>query len=170
MVPLRIVGFDPGLAITGYAVLEEAGDGWRPQDFGVIRTPSSAPLPARLVRLYDAVRSLLATYRPQEAAVEQLFFQKNVKTALQVGQARGVVLLALAQAGLSVAEYTPTTVKQTLTGYGNAPKSQMQRMIQALLGLSHLPRPDDAADALAVALCHARHRWMQGVGHGLGDR
>ncbi len=163
MPPLRIVGFDPGLALTGYAVLEEAGEGWRALSYGVVRTSGRLALPDRLVRLYEDVRALLQTYAPQEAAVEQLFFQRNVRTAFQVGQARGVVLLALAQAGLPVAEYTPTTVKQTLTGYGNASKMQMQRMIQAVLGLDEVPRPDDAADALAVALCHARHRWVHAV-------
>lgn len=163
MPPLRIMGFDPGLALTGYAVLEEAGRGWRALAYGVVRTSSRLALPDRLVRLYEDVRALLQTYMPHEAAVEQLFFQRNVRTALQVGQARGVVLLALAQAGLPVTEYTPTTVKQTLTGYGNASKRQMQRMIQAVLSLDEMPRPDDAADALAVALCHVRHRWVHAV-------
>jgi len=157
---LRIAGFDPGLALTGYAFLEAHGDAWQVLTYGVIRTPKDRSLPQRLARLYDAVRDLLTRYRPREAAVEELFFQRNVRTAFQVGQARGVLLLALAQEGIPVAEYPPNVVKQTLTGYGNAPKVQIQRMVQALLQLPDLPRPDDAADALAVALCHARHRWV----------
>ena len=164
MPSVRIAGFDPGLALTGYAVLEGSPGGeWRPLTYGVIRTPSREPLPRRLARLYDQVRALLARFRPQEAAVEQIFFQRNVRTAFQVGQARGVVLLALAQMDVPVAEYTPTMVKQTLTGSGMADKAQVQYMMQALLGLPQVPRPDDAADALAVALCHARHRWLQRV-------
>lgn len=157
---LRIAGFDPGLALTGYAFLEAQGEVGRVLAYGVIRTPQGMDLPRRLAYLYDAVRELLHAHRPHEAAVEALFFQRNARTAFQVGQARGVLLLALAQAGIPVTEYSPNVVKQTLTGYGGAPKNQIQRMVQALLDLPNLPRPDDAADALAVALCHARHRWV----------
>ncbi len=163
MPPLRIVGFDPGLALTGYAVLEAEGERWRAVTYGVLRTAGKRPLAQRLLELYEKTLALLRQYRPHEAAVEQIFFQKNVRTAFQVGQARGVVLLALAQEGVPVSEYTPTAVKQTLTGYGGATKAQVQYMMQALLHLPEIPRPDDAADALAVALCHARHRWLQQV-------
>ncbi len=157
---LRIAGFDPGLALTGYAFLETDGHGLRVLAYGVLRTPSRAALPERLRRLHEQVQDLLMRFSPHEAAVEQIFFQKNVRTAFQVGQARGVLLLALAQQGVPVFEYTPNVVKQTLTGYGAAPKAQVQRMVALLLGLARPPSPDDAADALAVALCHARHRWM----------
>ncbi len=161
---VRIIGFDPGLALTGYAVIEAGEDGaWLLRAVGVIRTPARLALPQRLVRLYHQVDDLLATFEPHEAAVELLFFQRNVRTAFQVGQARGVVLLALGKRDIPLAEYTPTTVKQTLTGYGQASKGQIQRMLQQLLGLEAPPRPDDAADALAVALCHARHRWTHQV-------
>lgn len=159
---VRILGLDPGLAMTGYAVLEGTpGDTPRLLAIGVLRTPAGEALPRRLEQLYTQLGELLARWQPQEAAVERLFFQRNVRTALQVGQARGVILLALGQQGIPVAEYTPTTVKQTLTGYGQAPKGQIQRLLQSLLALEAPPRPDDAADALAVALCHWQHRWTQ---------
>ncbi len=159
----RILGLDPGTAITGYGIVEPTRSGaYRAVTYGVWRTAASWPLPRRLQVLYEAMRALLAQYQPQAVAVESLFVQHNVRSAMAVGQARGVLLLAAAQAQLPVAEYTPTAVKQAITGYGGAPKSQMQRMVQLLLGLPERPRPDDAADALAVALCHAQHAsWAQ---------
>ncbi len=169
---MRVLGLDPGLALTGYGIVEpHPRGGYRALTYGVVRTPARAPLPERLVRLYDAVRRLIATYQPDAAAVERLFAQRNVRSVMSVGQARGVVLLALGQAGVPVAEYTPTQVKAALTGYGAAQKAQMQRMVQLLLGLAEEPRPDDAADALAVALCHIHHAPMaRGIettdGHG----
>ncbi len=123
---------------------------------GVIETPSSMTMSARLVILFDAVSELMARYQPTTVAVEQLFFARNVTTAIVVGQARGVVLLAAGRMGVPVAEYTPTEVKQAVTGYGNADKRQMQEMVRVVLGLADIPQPDDAADALAVALCHAQ--------------
>ena len=122
--------------------------------FGVIRTPANQPLPRRLQLIYRAVSDLAAKWEPEAAAVEELFFSRNVRTAMSVGQARGVALLALADAGLDVAEYTPLVIKQAVTGYGNADKAQMQEMVRLLLELAEVPRPDDAADALAVAICH----------------
>jgi len=154
----RILGLDPGTAITGYGIVEPRGDGsYRAVAFGALRTPARQPLPRRLLSLYEQLRAVLAEYTPQAVAVEKLFVQRNLRSALSVGQARGVLLLAAAQAGLPVAEYTPTEVKSALTGYGGADKQQMQRMVQMLLGLGQRPRPDDVADALAVALCHAQH-------------
>ncbi len=154
----RILGLDPGTAITGYGIVEPRGDGsYRAVAFGALRTPAGQPLPRRLLSLYEQLRAVLAEYTPQAVAVEKLFVQRNLRSALSVGQARGVLLLAAAQAGLPVAEYTPTEVKSALTGYGGADKQQMQRMVQMLLGLDQRPRPDDVADALAVALCHAQH-------------
>ena len=151
---VRVLGIDPGTAITGYGVVEDAGGGLKTLAFGVIRTPAGQPLPVRLQSIYRAVRELATEWEPATAAVEELFFSSNVRTAMSVGQARGVTLLALADAGLTVAEYTPLTVKQAVTGYGNADKAQVQEMVRLLLGLAEVPRPDDAADALAVAICH----------------
>jgi crossover junction endodeoxyribonuclease RuvC len=151
---MRVLGIDPGTAITGYGVVEEVGGDLKPLAFGVIRTPADQPLPARLQSIYRAVKELATGGGLAAAAVEELFFSSNVRTAMSVGQARGVTLLALADAGLTVAEYTPLAVKQAVTGYGNADKAQMQEMVRLLLGLAKVPRPDDAADALAVAICH----------------
>ena len=151
---MRVLGIDPGTATTGYGVVEEVGGDLTSLAFGVIRTPAGQPLPARLQSIYRAVRALATEWQPAAAAVEELFFSSNVRTAMSVGQARGVTLLALADAGLDVAEYTPLTVKQAVTGYGNADKMQMQEMVRLLLRLEKAPRPDDAADALAVAICH----------------
>ncbi|MFQ6099980.1 MAG: crossover junction endodeoxyribonuclease RuvC [Anaerolineae bacterium] len=151
---MRVLGIDPGTAITGYGVVEEAGRDLKSVAFGVIRTPADQPLAVRLQSIYRGVRDLTAKWEPSAAAVEELFFSSNVRTAMSVGQARGVALLALADAGLIVAEYTPSSVKQAVTGYGNADKTQMQEMVRLLLGLAEVPSPDDAADALAVAICH----------------
>ena len=161
-----VLGLDPGTAITGYGVIEALPDGaFRAVDYGVITTPAKTPLAERLLLLHQELEALLTRHALRGAAVERLFFQRNVTTAMSVGQARGVLLLTLAQHGLAVAEYTPNEVKEAITGYGSAGKAQMQRMIQMLLGLETLPRPDDAADALAVALCHAqRLRWQARTG------
>jgi crossover junction endodeoxyribonuclease RuvC len=120
----------------------------------VIRTDADEPTPARLQAIHRQIKRLAAEWQPTEAAVEELFFSRNVRTAMSVGQARGVAILALADSGLEVAEYTPLAIKQAVTGYGNADKTQMQEMVRMLLGLNEVPRPDDAADALAVAICH----------------
>jgi len=151
---MRVLGIDPGIAITGYGLVEEVRGDLRPLVFGVIRTPANQPLPRRLQLIYRAVSDLAEEWEPEAAAVEELFFSRNVRTAMSVGQARGVALLALADAGLDVAEYTPLVIKQAVTGYGNADKAQMQEMVRLLLELAEVPRPDDAADALAVAICH----------------
>lgn len=151
---MRVLGIDPGIAITGYGVVREVQGDLETLAFGVVRTPSDQPLVQRLQLIYRAVSELAEEWRPTEAAVEELFFSRNVRTAMTVGQARGVALLALANAGLDVAEYTPLAIKQAVTGYGNADKVQMQEMVRLLLRLEEIPRPDDAADALAVAICH----------------
>jgi len=151
---MRVLGIDPGTATTGYGVVEEVEGDLRPLVFGVIRTPADEPLPVRLQSIYQALKELAAEWAPTAAAVEELFFSRNVRTAMSVGQARGVTLLALADIGLDVAEYTPLAIKQAVTGYGNADKAQVQEMVRLLLGLAKAPRPDDAADALAVAICH----------------
>jgi len=149
-----VLGIDPGTAITGYGVVGEVQGELQPLAFGVIKTPANQPLPRRLQLIYRAISDLAEEWKPTAAAVEELFFSRNVRTAMSVGHARGVTLLALANAGLDVAEYTPLAIKQAVTGYGNADKAQMQEMVRLLLRLDRVPRPDDAADALAVAICH----------------
>jgi crossover junction endodeoxyribonuclease RuvC len=149
------LGIDPGTATTGYGLVRLGPDGnLLAEGFGVITTPKEGSAPDRLASLYQALQELLRQQRPDTAAVEKLFFQRNVSTAIAVGQARGVILLALAQAGIEVCEYTPNEVKQAVSGYGSAGKRQMQEMVRVLLGLDDIPRPDDAADALAVAITH----------------
>jgi crossover junction endodeoxyribonuclease RuvC len=151
---MRVLGIDPGIAITGYGVVEEIQGELSLLTTGVIRTPADQSLSTRLQLIYRAVKELAGEWNPTTAAVEELFFSRNARTAMSVGHARGVALLALADAGLDVAEYAPLAVKQAVTGYGGADKGQMQEMVRLLLGLTEIPRPDDAADALAVAICH----------------
>ena len=149
------LGIDPGTALLGYGVV--AGDG-EPTAvaYGVVETRADRPMPDRLLMLFDGVSELIHQYQPDVLAVEQLFFSRNVTTAIAVGQARGVVLLAAARAGTPVVEYSPAEVKQAVVGYGRAEKGQMQEMVRLVLGLDQVPHPDDAADALAVALCHVQ--------------
>jgi len=150
---MRVLGIDPGTAITGYAVVEETEGRLSLVTIGVVETPAKTPLPKRLQRIYSGLRSVVAEHVPDTAAVEELFFSRNTRTAMSVGEARGVVLLALVDAGLPITEYTPMQIKQAVTGYGNADKRQVQEMVRLLLSLSDIPRPDDAADAAAVAIC-----------------
>ncbi|GAB4530352.1 MAG: crossover junction endodeoxyribonuclease RuvC [Anaerolineae bacterium] len=158
---MRVLGIDPGTAITGYGVVEGEGDSIALATYGAIRTPAEHPLAQRLQHIYHELQALIAAWRPESAAVEELFFSKNARTALAVGHARGVTLLALSEAGLPVYEYKPAEVKQAVAGYGNASKEQVQGMVQLLLNLDEIPRPDDAADALAVAICHFHSvRWQ----------
>jgi crossover junction endodeoxyribonuclease RuvC len=149
-----VLGIDPGTATTGYGLIRELDHGPVLVTYGTVQTPAGMPMPQRLVMLYQELTQLIALHRPETGAVEKLFFQRNVSTAMTVGQARGVALLALAQAGLTVGEYNPKDVKQAVAGYGAADKHQMQGMVRAILNLPEIPRPDDAADALAVAICH----------------
>jgi crossover junction endodeoxyribonuclease RuvC len=161
---MLVIGIDPGTATTGYGLVQERQDGsLQVVDYGAILTPAHTPLSERLLELHRQLNDILLLHRPESAAVEKLFFQKNVRTALNVGQARGVALLALAQAGLRVAEYTPLEVKQAVVGYGAADKNQVQQMVRALLALEDIPRPDDAADALAIAICHLHSHHIQGL-------
>src|SRR5713226_5348904 len=152
--PRIALGIDPGTAIVGYAVVAAQGDELSMIACDVITTPAGMPLAQRLQQIYRGLREIIATYQPQEAAMEELFFAKNARTALTVGQARGVAMLALADGGLSIGEYTPMQVKQAVTGYGSAKKEQVGEMVRILLKLKAVPRPDDAADAAAVAICH----------------
>ncbi len=147
------LGIDPGTATIGYGLVRELNDGaLQAVHFGVITTPSKTPMWERLKQIHDELTQLVAQYEPDRAGVEELFFAKNVTTAITVAQGRGVILLALAQANLPIAEYKPNEVKQAISGYGAAKKPQMQEMTRMLLGLDDIPRPDDAADALAVAI------------------
>jgi crossover junction endodeoxyribonuclease RuvC len=149
------LGIDPGTATTGYGLVRLTRDGdLVAVAFGIISTPKDSLAPARLETLYNQLRALLKKHKPETAAVEKLFFQRNVSTALAVGQARGVVMLALQQARVEAFEYTPNEVKQAVAGYGSADKRQVQEMVRALLGLDSIPKPDDAADALAIAITH----------------
>lgn len=153
--PARVaLGIDPGTAIVGYAVVAARGSELSMVACDVITTPASMPLPERLQHIYQHLGEIVSTYHPGEAAMEELFFAKNARTAFSVGQARGVAMLALANGGLAVAEYTPRQVKQAVTGYGAASKEQVGEMVRILLHLKAVPRPDDAADAAAVAICH----------------
>ncbi|MDW8298093.1 MAG: crossover junction endodeoxyribonuclease RuvC [Anaerolineae bacterium] len=147
------MGIDPGTATTGYAFVREDDSG-APQAvaYGAILTPPDQPMPQRLQHIYAEVKRLIAEYQPTEAAIEEMFFGKNVTAAINVAQGRGVVLLALADVGLKVREYKPAQVKQTVAGYGNANKKQVQAMVKTLLNLERVPKPDDAADALAIAI------------------
>ena len=148
-----ILGIDPGLAITGFGILESSGrDSQKVLGYGVIRTEAHTPLSDRIVQIRDELRSILHEFKPDIVAVEKLYFGKNAKTAMIVGQARGVVLLTIADEKLPLCEYTPMQIKLALTGYGKADKRQMQHLVQQLLNLKEMPKPDDAADALAVAL------------------
>src|SRR6266566_7057489 len=148
------LGIDPGTAIVGYAVVAARGDELNMIACDVITTPARMPLAERLQHIYQRLVEIIRIYSPQEAAMEALFFAKNARTAMTVGQARGVAMLALANGGLSISEYTPKQVKQAVTGYGDARKEQVGEMVRILLKLSSIPRPDDAADAAAVAICH----------------
>ncbi|HEY2982054.1 MAG TPA: crossover junction endodeoxyribonuclease RuvC [Anaerolineales bacterium] len=149
------LGIDPGTATTGYGLVRlEPDGGLVAVTFGVISTPKDASPQARLEMLYDQLNELLSLHRPDTAAVEKLFFQRNVSTAMAVGQARGVALLSLQQAGVPVFEYTPNEVKQAVAGYGSAQKRQVQQMVRTLLAMLEIPKPDDAADALAIAITH----------------
>lgn len=153
MTPSIIIGFDPGLADTGFGVIEAAGNKLTCLAYGSIKTPAKRPLPERLLTIHNEITQLLKKYKPKLVAVEQLFFSRNVSTALIVGQARGIILLAAEQHKLPVVEFTPPQVKQAVSAYGAAGKAQIQRMVKVILGLKEIPKPDDAADALAIAIC-----------------
>ncbi len=158
-----VLGIDPGTATTGYGFIRSTSEGeLEVVTYGVILTPKNTTPETRLLTIYNNISALIALHSPETAAVEKLFFQRNVTTALAVGQARGVVLLALAQKQLLVSEYTPMEIKQAVVGYGGADKNQVQMMVKAILNLNEITRPDDAADALAVAICHCHaYRYKQ---------
>ena len=153
---MRILGIDPGYGITGFGLIEAERGNARLLQCGAITTPAGMDFSARLEIIYEDMRKLLEVAKPDAVAIEELFFGQNVTTGIGVAQSRGVILLAIRQAGLEVTSYKPMQVKQALVGYGNASKHQMQDMTKRILHLQAMPKPDDAADAIAIALCHAR--------------
>jgi crossover junction endodeoxyribonuclease RuvC len=155
------LGIDPGTARLGYGVIRGA-DPAKSLEFGVVETRAGDDMPSRLLHLHDELLGLMREYRPEVMAIEKLFFSRNVTNAISVGQARGVVMLTAAESGIPIVEYTPAEVKQAVAGYGNADKAQVQQMVRLILALDELPQPDDAADALAIAICHIQHAGFLG--------
>lgn len=154
---MRTVGIDVGTAITGWSVIEKnpkQPSKMRINGYGAIKTKANQPMPLRLQIIYEELQKIIDEYKPTQMAVEDLFFFKNQKTVIKVGQARGVIIVAGVNAGLEVFDYTPLQVKQAVTGYGRATKKQIQQMVKAILNLKEIPKPDDVADAIAVAICH----------------
>ncbi len=153
---MRILGIDPGYAIIGWGVVSYERGRFTPLDFGAITTSARTPFGERLAHIFNELSTILATHKPDVLAIEKLYFQNNQKTAIEVAEARGVLLLAAQQAGVPVFEYTPLQVKSAVTGYGQAQKPQVMEMTRRLLRLQKVPKPDDTADALAIAICHAQ--------------
>ena len=153
---MRILGLDPGIAIVGFGVIEAESGHYRSLTYGAIRTPAGLPLSERLEIIYDDLTQLLETVQPEAVAVEELFFNTNITTGISVAHGRGILLLVCRQKKIPVYEYTPLQVKQSVVGYGRAEKRQVMEMVRRLLNLTEVPKPDDAADALAIALCHGR--------------
>ena len=151
---MRILGIDPGLAIVGYGVVDKVGNAYKTIDYNAITTMAHTPIENRIKIIYDEISLLLEKLKPDALSIEELFFNNNSKTAIAVGQARGVVLLAAVEHNVPIYEYTPLQVKQALTGYGRASKTQIQQMMKNILALSEIPKPADVADALAIAVCH----------------
>ncbi|MDO5302684.1 MAG: crossover junction endodeoxyribonuclease RuvC [Clostridia bacterium] len=158
---MRILGIDPGYAILGWGVLDMKGNHFSVVDYGAITTDAKMEMPFRLQHLYEQLGVVIEKYKPEVASIEELFFNNNAKTAIMVGQARGVAVLACVNGGLEINEYTPLQIKQALVGYGRADKKQVQAMVKAILNLPVVPKPDDTADAVAAAICH---------GHSAGNR
>ena len=151
---MRIIGIDPGYAILGYGIIDVEGNHFKPIEYGAVTTEAGMDMPDRLKVLYNGLMEIIDKYNPQQASIEELFFNTNNKTAILVGQARGVAILACANSGLEIFEYTPLQIKQGLVGYGRADKKQIQQMVKIMLNLRQVPKPDDTADALAAAICH----------------
>ena len=158
-----IIGIDPGYAIVGVGVVEYTGNKFRTIDYGAITTPAEMSTTERLHKIFQEMTICIEKYKPDAVAIEELFFNSNQKTAIKVAQARGALLVAATNCGVPVYEYTPLQVKQSVTGYGRADKRQIQQMVKMMLGLSKIPKPDDAADALAIAICHAHSNKMNNI-------
>ncbi len=155
---MRIIGIDPGYAIMGWGILDLKGNKFSIIDYGSITTDAGVEAAKRLQHIYAELGAIIAKYQPDEAAIEELFFNNNAKTVILVGEARGIAVLACANAGLEISEYTPLQIKQALVGYGRADKKQVQAMVKAILNLKEVPKPDDTADAVAAAICHGHSR------------
>ena len=155
---MRIIGIDPGYAIMGWGILDLKGNKFSVVDYGSITTDAGVDAAKRLQHIYAELGAIIAKYEPEEAAIEELFFNNNAKTVILVGEARGIAVLACANAGLEISEYTPLQIKQALVGYGRADKKQVQSMVKAILNLKEVPKPDDTADAVAAAICHGHSR------------
>ena len=151
---MRILGIDPGYAILGWGIIDMKGNHFDVVDYGAVTTDPGTEMPERLKHLYFSLMEIIAGYQPDAAAIEELFFNTNAKTAILVGQARGVAVLACSNSDIAIAEYTPLQIKQALVGYGRADKNQVQQMVKTILNLPEVPRPDDTADGLAAAICH----------------
>lgn len=160
---MLIIGIDPGYAIVGIGVVEYVGNKFRTLEYNAITTPAGMATTERLKKIYQEMNMYLDKYNPDAVAIEELFFNSNQKTAINVAQARGVLLVAVANRNIPICEYTPLQVKQSVTGYGRADKKQIQTMVKMLLGLNAIPKPDDAADALAIAICHAHSNKMNNM-------
>lgn len=157
-----ILGIDPGIATVGFGIIEYRDNKFKAVEYGTVNSPAHTDMPKRLKMIYDDMSYIAEKYKPDEVAVEELFFNTNVKTAIAVGQARGVLILAAANKGIPVFEYTPLQVKQAVVGYGRAEKIQVQQMVKSILSLREVPKPDDTADALAIAVCHAHSSGAMG--------
>ena len=158
---MRVLGIDPGYAIVGWGVVEYVGNRFAPVGYGAVVTEKDTPFEQRLVEIYEGVLDICKRYKPEALSIEKLYYQHNQTTVIGVAEARGVILLAAAQCGVPIYEYTPMQVKQAVVGYGKAEKHQVMDMTRRLLRLDRMPRPDDAADAIAIALCHARSSTSQ---------
>ena len=163
---MRILGIDPGFAIVGYGVIDYETAKFKTVDYGKITTAAGEKFPDRLSVVYEGVKQIIEAFNPDVLAIEELFFNTNTTTAINVAQARGVIVLAAKQSGLKIYEYTPLQIKQAVVGYGRADKNQVQQMVKMFLNLKAVPKPDDTADALAVAICHANSSSLTGK---LGD-
>ena len=155
---MRVLGIDPGYAILGWGVLDVEGNHFKVIAYDSILTDKDTPMPRRLQELHMGLKEIIEKYKPEEAAIEELYFNNNAKTVILVGEARGVAVLACANGGLPISEYTPLQIKQALVGYGRADKKQVQAMVKAILNLKEVPKPDDTADAVAAAICHGHSR------------
>jgi crossover junction endodeoxyribonuclease RuvC len=159
-----ILGIDPGFAITGYGIVKYEGNKFSPVDYGAVLTKAGEPFAQRLLKLDDEIGGIIRKFRPDAIAVEELFFNKNIKTAITAAHGRGIALAAAARSGIEVFEYTPLQVKQAVVGYGRAEKAQVQQMVKVILNLPEIPKPDDMADALAIAICHGHSCKLAGIG------
>lgn len=155
-----ILGIDPGIAIVGWGAVEYSGSHFKILGYGAIETPAKTPTEQRLSMIFDAITELIKTYHPDHMAIEELFFNTNVTTGIRVAEARGVIITCAHRLGVQIFEYTPLQVKQAVVGYGRADKNQVQQMVKAILCLEKVPKPDDVADALAIAICHAHSSKM----------